>query len=229
MHAALVQCASLVECTLVIDVLRPAAQSLAHGPEIVTIPFLRELKVMVKDSYPSTLYAEFLDPLVLPSLEKLSLEPWKELGEWGSSSALIALLDRSCCPLTHLRLHNFGQTDLEPVLELTPLLTHLSANDVSLTASLQQQIGRCVLVPHLQTLECRIDSSVGEDFVRMIYARWVTTARRASSSLQGDLRSLCLHTPHPTQHTEVGFLSQLKDIARSLGLMDRSITLNLDR
>ena len=86
------------------------------------------------------------------------------------SSVLIALLDCSCCPFMHLDIHNFGQMDLEPMLELTPLLTHPSANNISLSASLLQQISGGVLVPYLQSLECCIDSSVGKDFMMMIYA-----------------------------------------------------------
>jgi len=129
----------------------------------------------------------------------------------------------------HLRIHNSGETDLEPVLEILPLLTRLSTNDVSLLGDLLQRIRRDALVPHLQYLECRIDSSVEEDFVMMIYARWVAKARRASSSVQGDLRSLCIHTSHSTQHIEVDFLSRLKGVARSLGLKDRDITLSFDR
>ena len=221
LHVVLVQCASLEECTLKIG----NTGRTSSGPEYIAIPFLREFKVMITSHFPPGLYSEFLNPLVLPSLEKLSLEFCEELdGGRLLSSALIAFLNRSSCAIKHLRIQNSGQTDLEPVLEILPLLTHLSTGDAPLSASLLQRIRRDALLPHLQSLECRIDLNVGEDLVTMVCARWVAYACRAPSSVQGDLRSLCFHT----LHIGVDFLDRLKGIARSLGLIDRDITLSFD-
>ena len=134
----------------------------------LVLPHLENLKLLSDEL---EILIRILRHIIPPSLLQLNAEcP----SAWRTSNALpttvLALINRSSCHLTHIKLKG----DLTPIIERSHCsLVSIDTVFAALPASTAQQIARRELIlPHLEKLRCALDLDTFTDLKAMVEALW---------------------------------------------------------
>lgn len=124
----------------------------------IILPNLRSLSLNMVSSL--DLFNRFLTPLVAPSLEAFFIRSSPEYTHRWPQWSFLSFVKRSNCPLTTLSTPCFVRVgDVEPLFAALPSLINISLPITPIPPSTLDAMIRWELLPALETLEFRVDSS----------------------------------------------------------------------